>query len=164
MFLTVAVADGTYVLDAGFGGPAATFPVPLVDRGASGPKDMTHWMRREGDDWVLRHRLGNEPADAWISTLEHDLPIDFEMANHFTATYPSSPFVNNLFLSLFKPDGRIGVRNRDVTVRQGDRTQSFQLADRAALRTLLVEQFGFDLPEAQRLNIPMIPEWGGTAA
>jgi len=164
MFLTVAVADGTYVLDAGFGGPAAMFPVPLVDCGASGPADVTHWMYRNGDDWVLRHRFGIEPADAWVSTLEHDLPIDFEMGSYFTSTHPSSPFVNNLFLSLFKPDGRIGVRNRDVTVRQGDRAQFFQLTDRAALRTLLVEQFGFDLPEVERLNIPIIPEWGGAAA
>ena len=163
MFLTVPVAQGTYVLDPGFGGPAATFPVPLVDGGTCGPADATHWMQRKGDDWVLRHRFGIEPADAWCSTLEHDLPIDFEMASHFTSTHPSSPFVNNLFLSLFKPDGRIGVRNRDITQRQGDRTQFFQLADRAALRTLLVEQFGLDLPEAERLNIPTIPEWGGTA-
>jgi hypothetical protein len=34
MFLTVAVADGVYVLDPGFGGPAPMFPVPLVDCGA----------------------------------------------------------------------------------------------------------------------------------
>jgi N-hydroxyarylamine O-acetyltransferase len=164
MFLTVAVEDGTYVLDPGFGGPAATFPVPLVDGGVCGPAGASHWMHRQGDDWVLRHRLGIEPADAWISTLECDFPIDFELASHYTSTHPSSPFVNNLFLSLFKPDGRIGVRNRDVTVRQGDRVQFFQLDDRAALRTLLVEQFGFDLPEAEHLRIPLIPEWGGTAA
>lgn len=164
MFLTVAVADGTYVLDPGFGGPAPTFPVPLVDCGVSGPADATHWMYRKDDDWILRHRLGNEPADAWASTLEHDLPVDFEMASYFTATHPSSPFVNNLFLSLFKPDGRVSVMNRNVTVRQGDRIQSFQLANRAALRALLVEQFGFDLPEVERLSVPMIPEWGGAVA
>lgn len=163
MFLTVAVADGTYVLDPGFGGPAPTFPVPLADCGARGPADTTHWMHRKGDDWILRYRLGNEPTDAWASTLEHDLPVDFEMASHFTATYPGSPFVNNLLLSLFKPDGRVSVRNRDVTVRQGGRTESLRLADRAALRALLVEQFGFDLPEVERLSIPAIPEWNETA-
>lgn len=164
MFLTVAVADGTYVLDPGFGGPAPMFPVPLVDCGTSGPADTTHWMYRKDNDWILRHRLGNEPADAWASTLEHDLPVDFEMASYFTATHPSSPFVNNLFLSLFKPDGRVSVMNRYVTVRQGDQTRSFQLTDRAALRALLVEQFNLDLPEVEGLSVPMIAEWGGAEA
>jgi N-hydroxyarylamine O-acetyltransferase len=164
MFLTVAVGEGTYVLDPGFGGPAPMFPVPLVDCAASGPADATHWMYREGSDWILRHRLGHEPADAWISTLEHDLPVDFDMANHFTATHPSSPFVNNLFLSLFKPGGRVSVMNRYVTVREGDQTQSLLLNDRAALRTLLVEQFGLEIPELERLRVPMIPEWDGDQA
>ena len=49
--------------------------------------------------------------------------------------------------------------NRDVTLRQGDRTQSLQLADRAALRQLLAERFGFDLPEVETLRIPGVPEW-----
>jgi N-hydroxyarylamine O-acetyltransferase len=86
------------------------------------------------------------------------------MANHFTATHPSSPFVSNLFLSLFKPDGRVSAMNRNVIVRRGGETLSSKLADRAALRTLLVEQFGIDLPEVERLSVPMIPEWGGTHA
>lgn len=164
MFLTVAVGEGTSVLDPGFGGPAPMFPVPLVDCGTGGPADTTHWMYRKDNDWVLRHSLGSEPADAWASTLEHDLSVDFEMANHFTATHPSSPFVNNLFLSLFKPDGRVSVMNRYVTVREGDQIQSLLLADRAALRTLLVEQFGLDLPEVEGLSVPMIPEWDETEA
>jgi len=37
---------------------------------------------------------------------------------------------------------------------------STQLADRAALRALLVEHFGFDLPEVLHLRVPSIPGWG----
>jgi N-hydroxyarylamine O-acetyltransferase len=35
-----------------------------------------------------------------------------------------------------------------------------QLADRRALRDLVIEHFGFDLPEIERLRVPSIPEWG----
>jgi N-hydroxyarylamine O-acetyltransferase len=34
-----------------------------------------------------------------------------------------------------------------------------ELADRTALRGLLAEHFGFDLPEVERLAVPAIPGW-----
>jgi N-hydroxyarylamine O-acetyltransferase len=49
--------------------------------------------------------------------------------------------------------------NRDLTIWRGDEPSLTQLADRAALRRLLVEHFGFDLPEVEHLRVPSIPEW-----
>ena len=56
-------------------------------------------------------------------------------------------------------DGRVTVMNRDVTILRGHTPQSLQLADRAALRALLIKYFGFDLPEVEQLRVPSIPEW-----
>ena len=33
------------------------------------------------------------------------------------------------------------------------------IESRAALRSLLNDEFGFDLPEAERLRVPSVPEW-----
>jgi N-hydroxyarylamine O-acetyltransferase len=159
MFLTLRIDGGTFVLDPGFGGTAATFPIPLVDHPGSGPGGATHWMQRDGKYWILRYVAGDGPADAWISTLEPDHAADFEMASHYTSTHPNSPFVNHLMLSLFKPDGRVGIINRDVTLRQGSDVRSFQIADRAGLRAVLREHFGFDLPAVDGIRVPMIPDW-----
>jgi N-hydroxyarylamine O-acetyltransferase len=41
--------------------------------------------------------------------LEEDYPIDFEMANRYTASHPRSPFVNRLMMCVFKPDGRVSI-------------------------------------------------------
>jgi len=49
--------------------------------------------------------------------------------------------------------------NRDVTIWRGNSPQTIQLADRAALRSLLIKYFGFDLPDAEHLRVPSIPEW-----
>jgi len=95
----------------------------------------------------------------WMSTLEADSPMDFLMANHFTSTWPESPFVNRLMLRALTPDGRVSVMNRDVTLLRGAASEKRELADRAALRTLLVEHFGFDLPEAEGVRVPAVPEW-----
>ena len=158
MFLTVQLPEGAFIVDPGFGGPAARFPIPLVDHQGH-PGDATHWMVRDGDFWVLRTKQDDGPTDAWASTLEHDYPIDFEMANHFVSTHPSSPFVNRIMMSRFTPTGRVTVMNRDVTVTESGMTESFQLATKADLRALLVRHFGFDLPEADEILVPSIPEW-----
>jgi N-hydroxyarylamine O-acetyltransferase len=49
--------------------------------------------------------------------------------------------------------------NRDVTVAQNGTFEKSQLADRVALRELLLREFGIDLPEAEGLRIPTVPEW-----
>jgi N-hydroxyarylamine O-acetyltransferase len=160
MFLTVPLAEGTYVVDPGFGALAPPRPVPLLDGGADGPAQATHWMVRDGPHWALRTRSDAGVADAWVSTLEVENPIDFEMANHYTSTHPASPFVNRLMLRAYAADGAmVTVMNRDVTRRRGGRAETATLADRAALRALLATDFGFDFPEAQHLAVPSIPEW-----
>ena len=159
MFLTVPLAEGTFMVDPGFGSRAPRCPVPVVDAGADPADDRTHWLHRDGPFWTLKVRSPGTIVDAWVSTLEVDNPADFEVGNHYTSGHPASPFVNRLMLRAMTDDGCIAVMNRDVTVWTGLRSQTLQLADRAALRALLREHFGFDLPEVDRLRVPAIPEW-----
>jgi N-hydroxyarylamine O-acetyltransferase len=147
MFLTV----GDVMLDPGFGGLAPLVPVPL-----DGTPAGDHRLVRDGNVHVLEFQ--SKPL--WVSTLEHDQPVDFEMANHFTSTFPSSPFVNRLMLRAFTDDGRIAVMNRDVSVYRGETVvESYQLADRAALRELVATHFDVDLPELATVRVPAIAEW-----
>ncbi len=81
------------------------------------------------------------------------------MANHFIATHPGSPFVSRLMASAITPNGRVNIMNRDVTHLHGDAATTTQLPDRRALRALLAEHFGFDLPEVETLRVPSIPDW-----
>ena len=158
MFMTVVVGDATYVVDPGFGPFAPRFPVLLVD---SSPGQTTHWMQRDDNFWVLHvTREDRQPVAGWASTLEVENPLDFEVFNHYMATHPKSPFVNWIFLSAVTPEGRVNVMNRKVTLLRGaTEPTATELADRAALRGLLRQHFGFDLPEVERLAVPAIPEW-----
>ena len=116
-------------------------------------------MARAGDDWLLRTQTGDEIVNCWASTLERDNPADFEVGNHYTSTHPASTFVNRIMLRALTPNGRVTVMNRDVTIWRGNSPRAIQLADRAALRALLIKYFGFDLPDVERLRVPSIPEW-----
>lgn len=159
MFLSVTIAGTTYVLDPGFGGHGPLVPVPLVESRElrEGP-DVHRFVRRDGE-WVLETPIGGVMTPLWMSTLDAESPIDFVMANHFTSTWSESPFVNRLMLRALTPDGRVSVMNRDVTVLRGAASEKRELADRTALRQLLVAHFGFDLPEAERLRVPTVAEW-----
>jgi N-hydroxyarylamine O-acetyltransferase len=159
MFMTVELPEGVFVVDPGFGYFSSRVPVPLRDGASVRGDHETHWMIRDGNVWMLRAQLGDKPVDAWVTTLEQDNPVDFEMANHFVATHPASPFVSRIMMSALTADGRVSAMNRDVTIWSKNQPQKLQLSDRAALRKLLNEYYGFDLPEVERLRVPSIPEW-----
>jgi N-hydroxyarylamine O-acetyltransferase len=159
MFLTVPLAEGTFVVDPGFGTLAPRVPIPLASGTRAGIDHETHWLIRDGQAWLLRADVGGETVDAWVSTLDAEHRVDFEMGNHYTSTYPQSPFVNRLMMRALTPDGRVTVMNRDVAVWRAGERESIELADRAALRALLNDSFGFDLPEVERLRVPSIPDW-----
>jgi N-hydroxyarylamine O-acetyltransferase len=159
MFLTIPLPEGTFVVDPGFGALAPRVPLPLVDGERASIGRETHWMARDGDDWILQTQAGDKVVDCWVSTLERDNLVDFDVGNHYTSTHPDSPFVNRIMMRALTADGRVTVMNRDVTILRGNTPEALQLADRAALRALLIKYFGFDLPEVEQLRVPSIPEW-----
>jgi N-hydroxyarylamine O-acetyltransferase len=159
MFLSVPVSEGTFVVDPGFGALAPRMPVPLLDGVEARLGSEAHWMARDGPHWILRSRNVERDTDCWLSTLEEDNLVDFEVGNHYVATHPSSAFVNRVMMRAITADGRVTVMNRDVNILRGSTSEPMRLADRAALRALLTEHFGFDLPEVERMAVPSIPEW-----
>jgi N-hydroxyarylamine O-acetyltransferase len=156
MFLTVATEGRTFVVDPGFGRLASRAPVPLA---SDGRNNATHWMTRDGHFWILRAKEAGNDFDCWVSTLEAENGVDFEVANHYTATHAASPFVNRLLLRAITDDGYVTVMNRDVTRVRADAAQTSRLADRAQLRALPNDDFGFDLPDVASLRVPSIDGW-----
>jgi len=159
MVLTVSVDDRTYVLDPGFGGHAPLVPVPLQEGDEARDGRDRHRMARRDGEWVLEALVDDTFLPLWTTSLQRAEPVDFLMANHFVATFPISPFVTSLMLRAFSPRGRVSMMNRDLTVRGAGSVEKTVLADRAALRSILATDFGFDLPDVERMRVPAIAEW-----
>ncbi len=160
MFLTVPVDGVRYMVDPGYGGYGPLVPMPLVaDAVVCEGRDRHRLVRREGE-WVLEGEIEGAWKPFWTSTLEAGPPIDFVMANYYTSTHPQSAFATMLLMRALTPDGaRVTVANRDVTSARDGVFEKSQLADRAALRKLLADHFGIDLPDVERMRVPAIPEW-----
>lgn len=158
MFLTVQIDDRRYVLDPGFGGLAPLVPVPLAAARVCEGRDV-HRFVEHGHEWVLETEVNGAWTPMWSSTLEPAEPVDFVMGNHFVSTFPMSPFVTTLMLRAITPRGRVSVANRAMTRRHEGREEKQVIESRAELRTILKEDFGFDLPEVERLQVPAVSEW-----
>ena len=158
MVLSVSIDGRTFLLDPGFGGQAPLVPVPLDGTIVRDGRDC-HRLVRHDDEWVLEAEIDGAFAPLWTSSLQPAMPADFVMANHFVSTFPTSPFVTSLMLRAFSRRGRVSMMNRDLTVRGASAVEKSILPDRAALRSVLVADFGFDLPDVERMRVPAITEW-----
>jgi N-hydroxyarylamine O-acetyltransferase len=158
MFLTVTIDEITYVIDPGFGPFACSQPIPMD--GTSVPANApTHRLASEGDDWFLYVTGEGKEIQGWVSTMEVEYPVDFEMMNHYIATHPASFFTHNIMASAVTEDGRVNIMNQGVNTISHGVAEPSQLGDRKALRSLVARDFGFDLPELETMRVDAVPEW-----
>ena len=153
MHLRVDLPEGAFLADVGFGGDGLVHPIPLAEGPETWVGHTGHRLRREGERWVLQGTTGDGWADLYAFTLEPHYPVDFEMANHFTSTYPRSPFVLNLTAQRSWPERRAILRNRGLTVRQGG-TENTAIRDPDHLLEVLATWFSLEFPAGTRFRKP----------
>ena len=155
MLLRVELPEGSFLADVGFGGdgplhPLALLPAQEVWVGVAG-----HRLRREGDLWVLEGNATGEWTDLYAFSLEPQYPVDFEMANHFTSTWPESPFVNNLIAQRSWPEGRVILRNRDLVLHEGRAAWPQEIRDPDHLLEVLEKHFRLSFQSGTRFSLPL---------
>lgn len=111
-------------------------------------------MASRGGEWTLKVRTPDAVIDAWVTPMTIDHPIDFVMANHYTATHPRSHFLDKLMMRMFVGGDTVRLLNDQLTVDGVAR----QLADRDELQTALLQFFNIDL-DVSRLIVPGVPAW-----
>ncbi len=158
MLLSVTIDGAAYVVDPGFGLYACPLPIPVdgtpVPIGAP-----THRLVREGDDWVLCVTRNGGEAPAWISTMEEEYPVDFEMIQNYFMTHPTSFYARNLVASAFTKEGFVNIVNQYASIIRPGAAQAAHFADRKALRMFVAQHFGFDLPELETIKVDNVPGW-----
>lgn len=152
MLLKVETSNGAVIADVGFGAEGILRPLPLM------PDIMTHVpgaayrLRHEGHYWVLEGDVGGDAfIDYYAFTLEAYYPVDIELANHFIATHPASPFRRVVTAQLTRADDRRTLRGREFSRRQGGTVETRTIPDAALLATLETE-FGLAFPAGTRFG------------
>lgn len=151
MTLLVAV-DGIEVLaDVGFGADGLLLPVPLGGRAV--PHFAWTYRVAEADGaYVLQTRRDGAWLDLYAFTREPQLPVDYEIANHYTSTHPASRFTLVLTAQRLATDVRRILRNRVYSEDRGTEVATRTLANDDEILEVLATEFGLAFPRGTRFG------------
>ena len=148
MALLVRLADGPVVADVGFGGLTMSAPLALKTGVVQPtPHEPFRLIAAPGEAYDLEAAVGERWLPLYRFDLCPQLPVDYEPANWFVATHPSSPFPSHLMGARAEPHRRLALFDTRFTVRErGQPPVERTLASLDELATVLTEDFGLTLP------------------
>ncbi|MCB9378191.1 MAG: arylamine N-acetyltransferase, partial [Holophagales bacterium] len=151
MALRVRFAEGDRLADVGFGGDGPLAPVPFDGSPVAAGGD-THRLASEGNGVrALQRRVDGAWVDLYAFGPTPALPVDYEVANHFTATHPSSIFRQTITAQRTTAEARHALRGRSWVVRRGDAVERREV-DGAEAFALLTGTLGLDVTEEEVLR------------
>jgi N-hydroxyarylamine O-acetyltransferase len=153
MLLRVELADGSWLVDVGFGVQTLTGALRLEPDTVQPTSLEPFRLLRSGEDWRMQSLVRGQ----WLTLYRFDLRpahlVDYIVANHYVSTHPASHFVNQLVLARTLPGGRLSLRDREFTWRRPDREPERRtLVDVAEIRQVMEREFGLHLPDGNGLD------------
>lgn len=115
MLLLVDVEGETFIADTGFGGLTLTAPIRFATDIVQDTPHGPYRLLARDEAYRLQTKTRGEWQDLYIFDLVRQYPPDYEVFNWYTATHPSSHFVNNLIAARPAPTGRHALLNRQYS-------------------------------------------------
>ena len=161
MLLKVDLADGTYLADVGFG-MSPTAPLRLAPEIEQTTPHETFRLVRTDPIFTLQCKLKEEWTSFYCFDLQEQAPIDYQVANHYVSTWPTSHFVQSLIAARATPDARYGLRNNRLSIhRLSGESEQRTLGSTREVSAALNDLFGVTVPDEaafaaalKRLNWP----------
>lgn len=150
MALRVTIDDDPYLVDVGFGGCVLTQPLRFQLDEEQPTAHEPFRLSLVGEDVGVEIRIGEEWKTAYELSFEVMQDVDYQLANWWTSTHPSSHFRQNLVVARTTAKARYALLNNRLTVRTPDGTMDRHVLDAEGLRRALAEDFG----------LPLQADWG----
>lgn len=157
-------ADGrSWICDVGFGSWGLLEPIALEANVEVRQGDWLLQLANRGHEFVLRCPQCPVGTDLYSFTLEPQLPVDFEPANHYCSTHPQSRFVRTLTAQMTGLTERALLRNREFILSRATSTETQLIADESQLRRILATRFQINLPEGTPSLLDIIDRHAGNS-
>jgi N-hydroxyarylamine O-acetyltransferase len=147
MILAADIGEKRWLADVGFGGDTLLEPIAFDN---DEPVRQGVWAFQLGDGGdvrVLRGRRGDGWMDLYAFTDEPQLPVDYEVSNHYTSTWPRSPFVTKVVVQRSGFDERWMLIDDELRVERPDRTERWPVGSPEERLSILAERFGLVFPD-----------------
>lgn len=149
MALRVTVDGEEFLVDVGFGTCIPTAPLLLADRAPQPTGHETFRFVAMGAETQLQVLIGGEWKPVYRILPGTLLDSDYEPANWFTATHPSSQFRQRLIVTRTAPDARHVLAGARLTIRPPGGAAEQRILDADAIERELAERF----------LLPVEPDW-----
>jgi len=150
MLLGVRIGEETWLADVGFGGEGLLHPLPMRPGEIARHFDWTYRVIEEGPVLVLQSLHPEGWFDLYAFTLDEQFAADYEVANHYVSTYPSSRFVRLLLAQKPGIESRLTLANRRLTEQKPSGASETVLPDDAAILDVLSSRFDLRFPAGTR--------------
>jgi len=149
MALRVDLDGARLLADVGFGADGLLLPVPL-DGAESRQFAWTYRVVDEDGAQLLQSRRDKHWEALYAFTHEPQLPVDYEVANHYTSTHPASRFTQILTAQAIAPDVRRILRDRDYVEDRGASSTTREIKSDDELVAVLAQAFALEFPPGTR--------------
>ena len=150
LLLRVELDAGSFLVDAGFGGPTPPYTMPL--EGRAGLADCPYQLLtpvQAGEFYQLQALQNGQWQSMYQFDLQPQVWVDHRARSWYTSTHPESIFLNTLMCARSSGELRLSLGNRNFSQRYPDGRVEQQSIDSAAqLLELLRHEFGLKLDPA----------------
>jgi N-hydroxyarylamine O-acetyltransferase len=152
MVLAVDIAGARWLADVGFGGDTLLDPIPFDDDQPIRQGAWAFQLVDEGDVRVLRGLRSEGWMDLYAFTEEPQLRVDYEVANHYTSTWPRSPFVTKCVVQRSGLYERWMLIDDELRVERPEGTERWPVASPEERLSILAERFDLVFPDGTRFG------------
>jgi N-hydroxyarylamine O-acetyltransferase len=150
MTLRVRTETEQWLADVGFGNGLLA-PLPWDETGAAHQQGgWTYQLTSPGQgSWQVRERLGQRWTVLYRFTEEPQHASDVIVANHFTSTHPSSPFVGQVVVVRKDADAFRRLVDRRLIIARPDGSAEERLLTDTEFADALADDFGLPLSRTE---------------
>lgn len=153
MLLRIDLDGQPHLTDVGFGGLTLTGPLRLEEDIEQATPHEPFRLVKMGEEFEMQARLGETWRRLYQFSLQEQLQADYECANWYVSTHPTSRFVNGLIAARPARDRRYALFNNEFSVHHlGGHSEKRTLTSTAEMRDALEGPLNVKLPESPELD------------
>ncbi|BBX99444.1 arylamine N-acetyltransferase family protein [Mycobacterium lacus] len=145
--VTFPGAQGSYLVDVGFGGQTPTSPLRVETGSVQQTPHEPYRLEDRGDGLVLQALVRDQWQTLYEFTTQTRPQIDLTVGSWYVSTHPSSHFVTGLMAAAVTEDARCNLSGGNLAIHRADGTEKIVLESAAAVVDTLSERFGIDMAD-----------------